>query len=300
MQMAAKFDRAQEDVGNIVEFGHVNVLVPDQRLATLFYVTGLGLTRDPYLMTGTEIMWANAGTTQFHLPGGPAQVLPGTVGLVVPDLEAVSKRLAAIAPMLAGTQFRVSREADAIVAVCPWGNRIRCYAPGPRWPGLALGIAYVEFKTRPGTAERIARFYREVLLVPTHFEAGRTSVPAGMRTQLLFTESDAAEANGGGGHIQIALANFSAPHAWLVSRGLITQESNAHQYRFEDVVDVESGELLFKIEHEVRSMRHPLFARALVNRNSAQSPQHYAVGHETQPWSLAPNNRAIADCGSGA
>ena len=45
------FDRAAEDLGNAIHFEHVNVTIPDQHLATLFYVTGLGLTRDPYLMT---------------------------------------------------------------------------------------------------------------------------------------------------------------------------------------------------------------------------------------------------------
>ena len=286
MQEKAAFDRTQEDVGNIVEFGHVNVLVPDQRLATLFYVTGLGLTRDPFLMTGTDIMWVNAGATQFHLPDGPPQVLPGTVGLVVPDLDALSASLAAAAPALAGTRFHVSRQKDAIEAICPWGNRIRCHAPGPRWPGLALGIAYVEFETAPHTAERIARFYREVFLAPAHLEAGRVSVQAGATTRLVFVESESARVERSGSHVQIALANFSAPHAWLLARGLITQESNAHQYRFEDIVDVDSGELLFKVEHEVRSMRHPLYARPLLNRNSNQSARHYATGHEMQPSSL--------------
>jgi hypothetical protein len=89
-----------------------------------------------------------------------------------------------------------------------------------------------------------------------------------------------------GCHIQVALANFSGPHAWLTKRGLITQESNAHQYRFQDIVDVDNGEGLFRIEHEVRSMRHPLYARALVNRNSHQSARRYVAGHESQPWSL--------------
>ena len=37
----------EEDVGNIVLLEHVNVQIPDQALATLFYVMGLGLTRDP-------------------------------------------------------------------------------------------------------------------------------------------------------------------------------------------------------------------------------------------------------------
>ena len=34
------FNRAQEDVGNVVMLEHVNTRVPDQSLATAFYVTG--------------------------------------------------------------------------------------------------------------------------------------------------------------------------------------------------------------------------------------------------------------------
>ena len=66
--MSAKptFDRSQEDLGNVVELGHVNVLVPDQSKATAFYLMGLGLTRDPYLMAGLENMWVNVGRGQFH------------------------------------------------------------------------------------------------------------------------------------------------------------------------------------------------------------------------------------------
>ena len=38
------YDRTAQDVGNIVALEHVNVRIPDQQLATLFYVVGLGLT----------------------------------------------------------------------------------------------------------------------------------------------------------------------------------------------------------------------------------------------------------------
>ena len=48
--MQKPFDRSAEDLGNSIHLEHVNVQVPDQRAATLFYVAGLGLTRDPYLM----------------------------------------------------------------------------------------------------------------------------------------------------------------------------------------------------------------------------------------------------------
>ena len=72
------YDRTTQDVGNIVALEHVNVKVPDQQIATLFYVVGLGLTRDPYLMTGLENMWINMGQQQFHLPTGDAQVCGAT------------------------------------------------------------------------------------------------------------------------------------------------------------------------------------------------------------------------------
>ena len=67
-----QFDRTQEDLGNSIHLEHVNVTVPDQRPATLFYVAGLGLTRDPYLMVSDTNMWVNVGRSQFHLPSGPA------------------------------------------------------------------------------------------------------------------------------------------------------------------------------------------------------------------------------------
>jgi len=52
---------SEEDVGNIVALEHVNVQVPDQSTALLFYVVGLGLTRDPYLTVGLNNMWVNVG-----------------------------------------------------------------------------------------------------------------------------------------------------------------------------------------------------------------------------------------------
>ena len=68
---AHTLNRRAEDVGNIVEFGHVNLRVPDQRAAALFYVTGLDLTRDPFLRVGVENMWVNVGASQLHFPTGP-------------------------------------------------------------------------------------------------------------------------------------------------------------------------------------------------------------------------------------
>ena len=44
--MQKTFDRAAEDLGNAIHLEHVNVTIPDQRIASLFYGAGLGLTRD--------------------------------------------------------------------------------------------------------------------------------------------------------------------------------------------------------------------------------------------------------------
>ena len=49
-----QYDRAAEDVGNIVALEHVNLGIADHGLATVFYMSGLGLTRDPYMMTGID------------------------------------------------------------------------------------------------------------------------------------------------------------------------------------------------------------------------------------------------------
>ncbi len=63
------------------------------------------------------------------------------------------------------------------------------------------------------------------------------------------------------------IVEFGHVNTCLLARGLITQESNASQYRFQDITDLETGQVLVTLEHEVRSMRYPLFARALVNRS---------------------------------
>src|SRR5436309_15567635 len=96
------FDRSAEDLGNIIALEHVNVKIPDQIIATSFYVTALGPTRDPYLMTGTENMRINAGQQQFHTPTGKPEVRRGGVGCVVPDLEGLTLRVTRAREQLAG------------------------------------------------------------------------------------------------------------------------------------------------------------------------------------------------------
>ena len=279
------FDRKAEDLGNIVKLEHVNLSVPDQRLATLFYVSGLGLTRDPYLMTGVDNMWINVGESQFHLPTRPPQRLGGHVGLVIPDRDPLVERLSSVRERLAGSSFAFTEHEDRVEAICPWGNRVRCHRPDPtRFGATILGMPYVEFDVPKDSAAAIAAFYTDVLMAPacvTEVDGESVALVAvGARQQLRFRETENALAPYDGHHIQIYVADFSGPYERLRARGLITEESDQHQYRFARVVDPRDDAVQFTIEHEIRSLRHPLYARPLVNRNPAQSNRSYRPGHD--------------------
>ena len=266
------FNRTSQDVGNIVEFGHVNLRVPDQQQAIIFYVMGLGLTRDPYLRTGIDNAWINVGCCQFHLPTGPAQILRGVTGLVMPDLDALMARLAGVQPLLKGTKFAFNRSDESVHVTCPWGNRVRVHAPdAARFGSMTLGMPYVEMDAAPGSTQGIARFYTDVFNAVTRTDEDAAGcfahITAGPTQSLIYRETSCALPAYDGHHLQIAVADFSGVHSRLLARGLITEESNASQYRFQDITDLHTGRVLATIEHEVRSMRHPMFGRALVNRS---------------------------------
>ena len=278
--MAKQFDRSAEDLGNIVGLEHVNLLVPDQGLATLFYVSGLGLTRDPYLMTSVDNMWINVGRSQFHLPTGKAQTLRGRTALVIPDREMLVKRLENVTKALGGTKFEFSEHAERVEAICPWGNQYVVYEPSERFAGMKLGMPYVEFDVPAGTAKGIAGFYSKVLGTMTSVKDNAAHVLVGYGQELVFRETDKPQAPYDGHHIQVYVANFSKPHRQLVERKILTEESNQYQYRFNDIVDPANGKKLFEIEHEIRSITHPLYARPLVNRNPRQSNRNYVQGRD--------------------
>ncbi len=286
------YDRAAQDLGNIVGIGHVNVCITDQHLATNFYVTGLGYTRDPFLNTGAGNMWINVGMSQFHLPMGKPDVLRGTVGLVTPDRAALLDRLTRVKKALAGTKFDFRESNDGVETVCPWGNRITVHTPDEnRFGRIVLGMPYIRFDVRPGTAEQIARFYREVLHAPSEVKkngAGpEARVQVGEKQYFYFRETDTPEQPYDRHHAQIYIADFSGPHRRLLDLGLITMESNEYEYRFKDVIDLDTREVLFTVEHETRSQTNPMYGRPLVNRNPAATNMDYKPGHDSMSWAMS-------------
>ena len=281
--MDRTFDRTMEDVGNIQNMEHFNLTVPDQQLAALFYVTGLGFTRDPYMDFGTFNMWINVGEQQFHLPKSQAQKFRGTIGIVVPDLEDLKRRLHGIRRYMDNTEYDWSDEGDHVRVTCPWGNDIRVHSPDED-SGMTLGILYGEMQVRPGSSDGIARFYQQVFDTPAEQIEDNTGtyakVKIGYNQTFLYRETDEAIADYDGHHIAIYVTNFSSPHAQLLDRELISEESDQHQYRFQHIVDPDSGEMLAELEHEVRSLHHPMRRRVLVNRNASQTFGNYRHGRD--------------------
>jgi hypothetical protein len=284
---AAQFDRSAEDLGNIVWLEHCNMQIPDQRLATVFYVEGLGLTRDPYMHVTDANMWVNVGRNQFHMPNRrPTNVFRATIGLVVPHLDLVRSRMPGVQTKLEGTRFTWQDEGETLRVTCPWGNRLRVHAPG-QFGRMELGIPYVDFPVARGCAEGIVRFYRQVMKVPARLvstDAGTAAwVKTGLDQHLIFSETDQAIEPYDGHHIAVYVADFSGPYKWLLERRLVTEESDRWQYRFETICDPLNEKPLFEIQHEVRSLSHPMFPRhfSLVNRNPRQSQGSYAPGRDS-------------------
>jgi len=298
--MPQHYDRKAEDLGNITMLEHVNLQIPDQAKATLFYVMGLGLTRDPYMNTGLANMWINVGKSQFHLPTGEPWVLRGAIGLVTPDRDALLKRLASVKKQLDGTKFAVAEHNDYVEVTCPWGNKFNMHAPDlERFGPINLGMPYLQFDVPRKTAKGIAKFYRKLFDAKTKVEengSGRVArISVGYHQELSFHETKRPIPAYDGHHIQVYVQDFSGPYKELVKRELLTEEGNAFQYRWEDIVDVETNETLFEIEHEIRSMTHPLLGRPLVNRNPTQSQQSYQMGGDEWDWEIRRPNARLPD-----
>ena len=279
--MDQQFDRTSEDAGNIVLMEHVNTRIPDQSQAHLFYVTGMGFTRDPYLDFGMRNMWINLGRQQFHLPSGEPQVLRGRIGLVVPSLDELERRLEKVARSLEGTALSWARANSILNVTTPWGNALVVHEPG-QFGKLKLGMPYVQFDVGEGSAAGIARFYEEILATPASVvdknEETIARIFIGQEQTLEYRETPNPMPAYDGHHIAVYISDFSGSHDRLLERNLIAQESNAHQFRFNWIVDPENNEKLFEVEHEVRSLTHPMFGRPLVNRNPNQTLMRYERG----------------------
>jgi hypothetical protein len=154
------------------------------------------------------------------------------------------------------------------------------YEPSKAFASMVLGMPYVEFDVPKKTVKGIADFYSKLMGTKASVKDAAAHVSVGYGQELIFRETDKPLAPYDGHHLQVYVANFSKPHDALVKRKILTEESNQYQYRFNDIVDPATGKKLFEIEHEIRSITHPLYARPLVNRNPRQTNRTYVQGRD--------------------
>ena len=291
--MTPTFDRTAEDLGNIVELGHVNVRVPDQSKAVAYLSDG----------PGPDARSVSDGRPRQHVGQCRPRPVPSAdarhrcrarhdgAGDAGPGRAAEAARDGA-KKYLEGTKFSFREAGDTVETVCPWGNRIRVHAPDPaRFGAMRVGMPYVEFDIPAGTdLAAIAKFYKEILGgiagVSSDERGAYAWASTSAESKVIYRETTAPIPEYDGHHIQITLADFSGPHKKLLERGLITEESDQHQYRFLDIVDVDTNKPLFRIEHETRSMRHPMFGRTFINRNPDMNNRNFVPGYEVGLWAL--------------
>ena len=138
--------------------------------------------------------------------------------------------------------------------------------------------------------DRTISFYTEIMGARAELSARNGSpsakVWAGPHQHLHFTETDGEIPAYDGHHFQIYISDFSGPYDKLMDMDLITMESNQHEWRFKNIVDPDTGEVLYEVEHEVRSVTNPLYSRPLINRNPVQRNTNYRRGHDGFPGTI--------------
>ena len=77
--------------------------------------------------------------------------------------------------------------------------------------------------------------------------------------------------------------------ALLIAPCLAVAQANLPPVDAADIIDPNDGKVLYTIEHEVRSITHPLYARPLVNRNPVQTNRNYRPGYDAGQWA-APHS----------
>lgn len=254
--IAASAEDTSMEVRGIVWMEHINLVVGDRARAETFYFQGLGLTRDPARPAGGT-MWANIGPRQqFHLVDAtdeePAQVVNGSIGLALPDLGMLRKRLAAVKSDLQNTRFKVEDFKDCLVVTCPWGNIFfvysTCSKPRPsqlsspaKRPrtimeqlhevvdgGMAVrgepGIRFLRLCCKE--ASRVAAFYADLFGCPTRCQGSLAAVCVGPTVHLVFDSAPVdlalqAAQLARGIHVCVYISDFKRVYEALQARGLI-------------------------------------------------------------------------------
>ena len=270
----SSFGVTSPEIGRMLHMDHVNFETPDHEMATIFYMNGLGFTRDPYRRADEQNLGVNVGRQQFHLPKRGEYTPPfyGIVGLVVPDIGGIKQRLEVLNDLgkFEGTPYGWLEEGKAVLMTSPFGYRLRLHSYGTLEFTKPLGIAYVEVPAPLGKAARIGKFYEKIVGAPVQISAvGGTEaaiISAGPHQEIKFIERELDDYDTYTMHISYHVTHYNQLRQTLKEHGSLMGLGEGEAIFFNKIFDPDTGENLMTFQNEVRSVYHPDFMRPLINR----------------------------------
>lgn len=263
------------EIRGILHLEHFNFEGADHDIATIFFMNGLGFTRDPYRRVDETNMGVNIGMQQFHLPrrGNPTPPFYGEVGLIVPNLPLIKARLERLAEMgkFDGTPYNLAMLDDGTMRVMsPFGISLRLYSPGSIPFLRPLGLAYIDIPVEPGKTEPLEKFYRDLVDTPTTLceLAGEKSliVTFGPYQYVRFREREIEDYELYSFHVAYYVTNYNPYRDRVIEQESLQGEGLGQVFFFDELFDPDTGDMILRFPQEVRSVYHPDFMRPLVNR----------------------------------
>ncbi len=267
-------DPSFPEAGNLIHLEHVNFEVDDHDMATVFFMAGLGLTRDPYKRADETNMGVNVGLQQFHLSrrGHPTPPFAGQIGLVVPDLDGIRDRLQRLQSLgkFDATPYQMTEHGGSLSVISPFGIALNLHAVGTLPFLRPLGIAYVDVPVPPGSVDAIAAFYRQIMDCPAEvdeLEGEPTAVvTVGAYQQLRYRERLCESYETHSFHVALYTTRYNALRDTLISHGSHMGDALEQTFFFNQILEPDTGAAIFKFQHEMRGLFHPDFMRPLINR----------------------------------
>ena len=270
----SNFGLTSPEIGRMLHMDHVNFETPDHEMATIFYMNGLGFTRDPYRRADEQNLGVNVGRQQFHLPKRGENTPPfyGIIGLVIPDIVGIKQRCEVLNDLgkFEGTPYGWLEEGNSVLMTSPFGYRLRLHSYGTLEFTKPMGIAYVEVPAPLGKAARIGKFYEKIVGAPVQISAvGGTEaaiISAGPHQEIKFIERELDDYDTYTMHISYHVTHYNQLRQTLKEHGSLIGLGEGEAFFFDKIFDPDTGELLMTVQNEVRSLYHPDFMRPLINR----------------------------------
>jgi hypothetical protein len=210
----------------------------------------------------------------LHLPSdGETHRFDGVIGLVVPDLAFVKARLMMLKDKkkFKNTPYRYKElNKKSALITSPFGSNFRLHQAGSIPFNKPIGMPYVEFMIPPGKAKGIVNFYKKVMDTPARLRktGGQTLVEVvmGPYQHCRFLEKEFDSYDLFSFHISIYVTHYDDTCARLSDLGAEFSTLRDHLVFWDKMVDPDSGEHLFTLTHETRSIYHPDFMPPYTNR----------------------------------